>query len=653
MGRTIRVHSSLLTVIGIVPEDFQGVVLDWGRPPDVWLLMESLQHSVAGLSSENDMLTNPRRDWLLVVGSLKNGVTRLQAQANLESLNARLGEGRPEQVQDRKVVLLPTARARFWPTYRSGIVTQLSLFMLAVALVLSVACMNLVNLSLAQAMRRRREIALRMALGAGRLRLVRQLVIESVPLALLAGALGVLLAHWLHGLIMTFPQPFGIPLAVGSPLHPRVLLFALIASAIVAVICGALPALHATRMNLVPGLQTAAPSTGLGGARASRLMTIGQIAVALMLIIGGGLLIRNLRDARSLEIARDPERLLVVRPNWIGAGFSREDSGRLLQQLLERTRTLSMIQSAALVRSVPLRDFVTRAKVRATPGGSSGETAEAYLNVVSPGFFQTMGITILRGRDLTDRDREVRPLAAVINEQMAARFWPGENPLGKGFTLIDRRSQAHIVGVVRDGGRQLSVRETPRPVFYSVDGQQSRAGMSLLLRFGGTREAAAAAVHSEVQQLHPGLPPPALLTMEERLSMTLSPERVALLLFNSMAILAGLVAVVGLYGVISFSVSTRTREIGVRLALGARTQDIHRWVMKEGLVLLGAGVLAGLAGSVALTRWMQSLFHGLKTADLFVYTVAIACLGGSVLLACYLPARRATRVDPVVALKHE
>ena len=596
IGRTIRIHSSLLTVIGIAPEHFKGVVLDWGPPPDAWLLMESFQQSVTGLSPENDMLTNPRNDWLLLVGSLKNGVTRPQAQATLESLNARLIESRPEQLQDRKVVLLPTARARFWPSYRSGIIAQLSLFMIAVALVLSVACMNLVNLSLAQAIRRRREIALRMALGAGRLRLVRQLVIESVPLALLAGALGVLLAHWIHGVIMTVPKPFGISLAVDSPLHPRVLLFALTASAIVAVICGALPALHATRMNLVPGLQMATPSNGLGGGLTSRLMTTLQIAVVLMLIIGGGLLIRNLQDARSLEIARDPGRLLVARPNWIRAGFSREDSGRFLQQLLERTRTLPMIQSAALVRSVPLRDFVTRAKVAATPGGSPEEIAEAYLNAVSPGFFQTIGITILKGRDLTDRDREGRPLAAVINEQMAARFWPSENPLDKRFSLIGRGSEAHVVGVVRDGGRQLSVREAPRPCVYLVDGQQSRASMSLLLRFGGSREAAAAAVHSQVQQLNPGLPSPALLTMEERLSMSLSQERVALWLFNSMAILAGLVAVVGLYGVISFSVSTRTREIGVRLALGARTQDIHRWVMKEGFVLLGAGVLVGLAG---------------------------------------------------------
>ncbi|HWP44340.1 MAG TPA: ABC transporter permease [Blastocatellia bacterium] len=647
VGRDVLVNGRSYTIIGVAQEGFSGTEVI--AAPEMWFPMA--MHPQIEVGSE--WLDDRGVDFLNIQGRLRPGVSITEAQTAMAAIASELKREHPTVNESMQVRV--SAPGLVGGPFRGAVLGFTGLLMAAVGLVLLLACTNLANLLLARAAERRKEIAVRLAMGSDRARLVRQLLTESLVLAIGGGALGLLLALWLVDLAVAFKPPIDIPLAIELPIDHRVLIFNCAVSVVTGVLFGLLPALQATKTDLVTALKDELAS---GDSRRSWVksgLIVLQVALSLVLLIGGGLMLRGLQRAETIDLGFDPRGAIEVSFDLRLQGYDNARGREFQKQLLERVRALPGVEPAGLADMVPVDLHFSRAPVFIE--GQAPERAvnapRAMTSRVSPGYFQAMGTRLIRGRDFTERDDENATRVAIINEAFARRFWPGEDPIGKRFSSGSAESaKLQVIGVT-ENGLYAGLNEDGTPAFYRPM-WQSYSGSTYVIARGDTDpQRLIASVRNEVSRLDPNMPIGTARTLAEKLSVPMLPARLAASVLGSFGLLALGLAAIGIYGVMSYAVSRRRREMGIRMALGAQASDVLKVVLGEGMALVGAGVAIGLMASFALTRVMASLLFGVSATDPSVFALVTLLLVSVAFLACYLPARRATRVDPMVALRHE
>jgi predicted permease len=535
-----------------------------------------------------------------------------------------------------------------------------SLLMGLVGIVLLVACANVANLLLARATVRRREIAVRLALGAGRWRIVKQLLTESVLLSVVGGTLGLLLAVWLNGLFklgapsldfatMDFDYDLG--------LDHRVLGFTVLATVLTGIIFGLAPALQASRADLVSTLKgesnVVAPLLRRLSLR--NLLVVSQVALALVLMVSAGLFVQSMRHAQTMNPGFRTDHILMASVNVDLHGYDEAKGRRFYKQLGERLKALPGVQHASFAGPLPLDQYEnsTNITIEGRVPKTENERLNVMYSVVGQDYFETMNTPLVAGRGFTERDNENAPRVVVINETMARRYWPDQNPIGKRLRLGGERNPwMEVVGVAQDG-KYITLGEPPTDYLFVPFWQNYDGRMTLVVHTAGAPEAVAAGIRQEVKALDEQLPVYGVRTAPQYLDRIVSLPKIVATLVSAFGLLALALAAVGLYGVMSYAVAQRTHEIGIRIALGASRSNVLRLVMRQGFALVLVGVGFGLLGAFALTRLMQSLLYGVSTTDPLIFGSVAIALAAIALVACWIPARRAAKVDPMVALRYE
>jgi putative ABC transport system permease protein len=590
---------------------------------------------------------------LKAVGRLKPGVTLAQAQADMGAIAKRIDEQYFQSNYGINLVLL-------YDQQTHSVKPALLVLLGAVGFVLLIACANVANLLLARGAMREKEIAIRLALGARRSRIVRQLLTESVLLGMVGGGVGLLLSIWgLSALVRLAPAD--VPRLDQTSIDGRVLGFTLAISLLTGLIFGLVPALQASKPDINESLKDSGRGStgGAGGVRVRNLLVVSEIALSLILLVGAGLLIRSFIRLQQFDLGFNPDRLITMRVQLPGTKYpeAKQISG-FYQQLLDRIATIPGVQSAGAISTIFLSDTPnsTNFTVEGRPVPTGAEAIEVPFDAVSANYFRVMGIPLLRGREFDDRDvAEAQPVA-IINDTFAQRFFPGEDPIGKRYVYgqpgPDNNRWITIVGVVGDM-RRTGFDRPVRPETFLPESQDPDSGLTIVARTSGDPAILSGALRSEVWALDREQPVYDIKTMDQILAEMLSQRRFNTLLLAIFASVALLLAALGIYGVMSYSVTQRTHEIGIRMAMGAETPDVLSLVVKNGLVLASGGIAVGLAASFALTRVMSSLLYGVSATDPVTFIAIPAVLAGVALAACLAPARRATKMDPMVALRYE
>jgi predicted permease len=645
IGRTIQIGSGRFTVIGVAPPSFRGIVLDWADPPSVWTPVQQYKQAIPVFPF--DIVHAWGMESYLVTARLRPGVTGEQANAQMAALTVRLRETQGRR-QGQRAVLLPVQEARFWPSYRGSIVTFLGALMTIVGVILLITCCNLANLLLARATNRRREIAIRLALGAGRVRIAHQLLIESLLVAAMGGAIAVIVAAWASRFLAQFHRAFRIPLAIDTGWDVRVLCFAIGVSVVTGILFGSAPVLQTWRADLTHALKAGAAASGNPQSRLRSVLLVGQVALSTVLLAGAGLFVRTLHNARAQDLTIGAGNLLLVELEPALNGYSETRGQSFYEDVLRRVSAIPGVKSAALVSVVPFGGMRGGTEIIAPDESKQ----QVDFNVISPGYFQNIGLALLRGREFTERDRADAPPAGVVNEILAARFWPGEDPLGKQFRLVNPPRTVTVVGVVRDG-KFRGYRDALRPGFYVPVAQQYRGEMTLEARTVVEAAPFGALVRREIGILDASMPVTETVTMKARLDDVLSQERLIASFATGLGLLALALSGVGIYGVLSFAVSRRTREIGIRMALGARPLDVLRMILRESAALAGCGFAIGGAGAAMLARLAKVLLYGVTPTDPTAFTFALVLLITVAFVAALIPAYRAAQLDPAATLRSE
>ena len=650
VGSTVDLNGHPFTVVGIAPESFTGTEIaytpeiyvpmtmaPWVEPGSTWLERRDTQNIFAG-------------------GRLKPGVSRSQAEASLNVLAEQLGREYPDTNEGQTIELTPPGLIH--PMLRGPVVGFAGILMGTVGLVLVIACANLANLLLGRATERRREIAVRLALGASRWRLVRQLLTESVLLSLVGGAAGLALAALIVRVVAVFRPPIDFPLWIDTPIDVRVFGFSLLVSVATGVAFGLVPALQTTKPQLVPALKESTSQAGAGRSLLRRGLVVAQVALSLVMLIAAGLVVRTLQHLQTMSPGFDPQNALMASIEPDLQGYDQQRTDQFVRQLADRVRALPGVKSAAVTDFVPLslNYNSTGIHIEGEPPVRGSDIPEAMDGSVGPGYFETMRIPVLQGRAFDERDTADAPEVAVVNETFVRRFFPGSDAAGAiGKRFSHRGSDGpwtEIVGVVGDG-KYFSISEDPRPFAYFALSQGSSSELTLLVRTAGDPEAMAAPVREEVRRLDPTMPVYGVQSLSRHMALSLFPARVAASLLGAFGLLALTLAAIGVYGVMAYSVAQRTREIGIRMALGARPRDVLRMVVRQGLQMSAIGLVAGLVGALGVTQLMSSLLYGVTSTDVPTYILISLLLAAVVLLASSVPALRAARVDPIRALRYE
>jgi predicted permease len=647
VGQTLRLNDQPYTIAGVVEPSFRGLRL--GLPPEFWLPMGTASdHAKNGRNSRG----------IELVGRLKPGVTLDHAQTQLTTIAARLAQAYPENNlgtlerpnEPRPITVVRAARIQ--SRGEASIVSISFLLFAVVGVVLLIACANVANLLLARASVRRREIAVRLALGASRRRVVRQLLTESLLLALLGGAAGLLATQWTSGLLPKF-FPDNEALGLDLSIDWRVLVFTLGITILTGVLFGLVPALQATRVNLLPSLKDDA---GAGGRKLRRLglrdaLVISQLALSLVLLISAALFVRSLQLAVTFDPGFAADNLLFASMETSAAKLDKQQTLALYEQMLERTGTLPGVQSVTLSGIVPITGGGYRRKIypeRYQP--QPQEDLELNTNVIGPKFFDTLGIPFVAGRDFSEQDKAGSPSVVIVNEEFARRYFGG-NAVGKRLKYKSAEF-SEIVGVVRTA-KYRDIHEQPLPFVYIPLGQDFQPDMTLMVRTAGDPLVLAGPLRNEMMALKKDVPVFSVNTISALIGSQLAADRMIAVLLSVFGVGALLLATIGIYGVMAYSAAQRTREIGIRIALGAERSDILKLIIRQGIFLISIGAGLGLALALAATRVLQSLLFGVSATDPLTFAVVLFVLVGVALLACYLPARRATKVDPLVALRYE
>jgi len=645
VGKSIVLNGTPFTVLGVAAERFQGPFV---LAPDVWVPLTA--SSLLGLPA--DIFQSRGSLWIMGIGRLAPDAGIGQAQAELSGIAARLAAQYPNENKGKG---LAVAQASLFPGDMRSIIAAFMAMLLAIAgLVLLIASTNVAGMLLARASIRRREIAIRLALGASRGQLVVQLVVESLLVFAAAGAAGLLLANWMVSALMALVPRLPVPLFVDPQLDWRVLTFALVLSLVTGLLAGVVPALQSTRPDLVPALKSDRGGTGQRLRLRSGLL-VAQIAFSMLLLVVGGLFARTLTRARSIDPGFDPRSVYIASLDLGLANLDETTGRRVAATLLERARAIPGVRSAALSTMLPLDGGglglgTIKVAGREPPGGQDGSWREDW-NVVTPGYFATMGIPLVRGRDFAESDRAGTGDVAILNEAFAATLFPGQDAVGRTLTTDDR--VVTIIGVARNA-KYRSLGEPQRNFIYVPFAQRYMGRTSLLVKTT-TRAVTSVAspIRRIVQEVDARLPILRQQTMDEQTVTSLFPQRVAAYVSGGLGTVALLLALLGIYGVTAFSVSQRTREIGVRVALGAQRSHVVGLVLRQGVVLAAVGVVVGSLAAFGATRLIASLLYGVAPTDVVAFGGAAIALGVAAVAASWVPARRAARVDPIVALRSE
>jgi predicted permease len=651
IGKTISLNRTAFTVVGVAPRGFTGTLLGGG--PAVWVPMTRTLAPVPAWWETRRGL------WLFAVGRLKPGVTVDQARANLKGLFAHLESEFPTDNKGRSAAVVPLLEARLNPAGTGpSFVLQLStMLMVIVGIVLLIACANIANLLLARATKRRREIAIRLALGAKRSRLIRQLLSESLLLSILGGAAGLLVAYWSFAAMKGIRLPLPIPVDSELTVDPRVLIFTVALSVLTGLLFGLVPALQGSKADVVPVLKNElVPSAGGGRGWRSLFslregLVVLQVALSLVSLIAAGLFVRDLQRQQAIEPGFETKGVLVAVVNLARDGYTPERGRLFIDQAIDRLSGVPGVTHAAVAENPPLAGNILRSVY---PEGADTTTKDRVLVLVNPvsvGYFDTVGVPIVRGREFARTDTVGAPQVVVINDAMAQRFWPGQDPIGKRFKFFGDPDYTTVIGVAKDS-KVLALGESPTPPYiYESLAQNYTPGLTLHVRTTADASHLSAPVRQAIEQIDPKLSIFNVRTVEEQVAQSLQPLETNAMLLGGFGLLALLLASIGLYGVTSYAVSQRTREIGVRMALGANQATVLALVLGRGMVLVGVGVAAGLFVSLLSANVMQSLVAGVNPRDPVTFASTAVILTIVALTANFVPARRATRIDPLVALR--
>ncbi|HEV2860612.1 MAG TPA: ABC transporter permease [Pyrinomonadaceae bacterium] len=678
VGKTFRLRQVQFTVIGVAPREFGGVSL--GQRHDLWIPFAS----ELLLRPESNRLKYPDSYQVRVIGRLAPGVGVEQAQAAVEVVAAqqdrvpkvRLFTDNPDEQPSTPRALSPARVLELGPNELRQAWLGVAAILTVMGLVLLVACANVANLQLGRGARRRQEIAIRLAMGAGRGRIVRQLLTESVLLSLLGGAAGLLLSRWLCDLLLSVVRqsPDAAAVALDLTLDRRMLLFTLLLSTATGVAFGLVPALRISKPDLLADLKAEIRTPGPGRRLNFRnLLVVTQVAVSTLLLIPAGLLVRNVSLARSSDYGFPTADRYVASVDFGGMGYDARRRQALREELLEKVRAIPGVRSAGLSHIVPLSGgtMVLPLEVEGEPRDAQGpdvfaehsgsmyaldQPGSLYLNTVDAGYFETMGIPLMLGRAFSERDDDSSPDVVIVNETLARRLAPGGQALGKRLMERDPSSgktrYMEVVGVARDV-KYIWPSERPRFFAYRPLRQHESEMASLIVHGVGDVRAVSEGLRAAAKSIDPTLPAGGLTPLDEIIDRRLGESKFLIWAAAATGALALLLASVGLYGVMAYAVAGRTKEIGIRVALGAGRGRVSRMILAEGLALAAAGTLAGLLISAACMRVMASMLYGISPTDPLTYAAVSIFLTAVALLACYVPARRATKVDPMVALRYE
>ncbi len=643
LGRTIRLDGFSHTVVGVMPPECSGLFIFFGHQyaPELW----------TPLTPKPWQAYRGNHSWF-AIARLKPGISLERARADMKIIGRRLEEQYPEANKDWEVQVGNLQETIFGAT-RPVLLSLLA----AVGIVLLIACINVANLILGRASRREKEVAIRTAVGATRVRIVRQMLTESLMLSLIGGAAGLLLAFWIVGTLNS-SLPGDRFVLTKVQLDHRVVIFAFLVSLLTTALVGLIPALRASRPDLNETLKETgkATSMALGRHRLSKILVVGEVGLSLVLLISAGLLVKTFTQLWKVDLGFRPDKLLTM---FVVLSDSRypDDGARatFFRQLLERVDSLPGVEAAGVTSRLPLGGSpgtIFMLEGQATPKPGEWPTA-GYLKT-SPEYFKALGIAMQRGRYFTERDQEKSPPVVIISAGLARRYWPGADPVGRRLWHSGKGQGewCAIVGVLPDV-RQDGVEQESRPLVYLPFAQAPDSLMSLVVRTKGDPSDAVAAVRKEVAALDPDQPVFDVKTMDAAVSDYLGGRQLVLALMACFAIVALLLAVIGIYGVISYSVIERSREIGIRLALGARRAEILRMVVGQGFLLILGGVVLGLLVAAGVTELLAGQLYGVTPTDPWTFGAVVAILVAVSLVACYLPARRATRIEPTLALRCE
>jgi predicted permease len=674
LGHRIRLNGTEFTIVGVTRPEFPGPNLGDVRDLYVPMMMQPLiRPPRAGYSGDQnpDLLKNPNNGWLFLAVRRTPGTTAPEAASELGAAAAIYLRERGLNIPPPRIALVTVATGD--PSQRETLRRVATLLTLVVGAVLLIACANVANLLLSRAAARRREVGIRLALGASRARIVRQLLTESMLLSLLGGAAGVALA-WLvlRAFVAAPPPPGAVPMVIDFGLDGRVLAFSLGLSLLTGLVFGVAPALQGSRPDLVAALKQEAL---LAGTRFRRVnlksaLVVAEVALSLLLLIAAGLFIRSLRAIQAIEPGYAVDQLVSTPLNVNLLRYTRAQGREFYRQVVERMASVPGVRAATVARVAVLtgggRSMTVAVEGRLDSGnrsssesrGLAAEGDTVLANVVGPDFFATLGIPLRRGRDFSTADTETSPLVAIVSESMAARFYPGQDPIGKRFATGFSRGNnprgdwIEIIGVARDG-KYASLSETVSAVVYLPLAQRHETGVVLYVRATGDLGAIATQMRREIQAIEPNLPVTDTQTMSETIADSLYAPRMGAILLSAFGGLALLLAALGIYGVLAFSIARRTREIGIRVALGASRRGVVGLVVREGLSLVAVGLGLGLVGGYFAAQALGAFLYGIEPHDLATFAAVPCVLLAVAGLACWLPARRAVRVDPLVALRTE
>jgi predicted permease len=649
VGSTAKINGVVFTVIGVAPEGFKGVNALFS--PDGWA--PSMMYQTILPAVFRQWFDDRRALLMSIAGRLRPGVTLTQAESQLKAISAALEKEYPQPNKGRNVALRPLTEATIFPGLREALTLGSAVLMTIVGLVLLIACFNVANLLLARATARRQEIAMRLALGASRARLVRQLLTESVLLALAGGLAGLPLAAVARDGIWALRPAFVAQNFVDLTVDGRVLAFTLIVSVLTGVVFGLAPALQAIKPDIVNAIKEESRSAGPSHRRLAlrNVLVVGQVALSLVALVAAGLFLRSLGRAHDIDPGFNTANVAIVTVTPGQANYSQGRAEEFYRLVAERAASVPGVRFTAWSSTVPLMGGFSRTVV--AEGSNPEDVASrrfAISYVVSPGYFETTGIPLLRGRDFTPADRDGSVMVAIVNEVMAGALWPNEDPIGKRFRFYGDQEPREVVGLAKTS-KYNTLGEDPQIAAYVPLAQNFGDAMVLFLRADGDPAAVLGTVQGEIRRIDPEVPLTNAGSMGGILEQSLWAARLGAILLGTLGGLALVLASIGLYGVLSYSVGQRQREIGVRMALGASQSTVLHQVLRQALTLVAVGLALGLAAAFAVSRVVSTLLYGITSTDPITFVSVSALLIAVGFVASFLPAFRASRVDPLLALR--